>query len=151
MHVFTWTGTNNLTNEVQLPGARSKSRNIQRYKITDKSSGSLHVTRGKPVVNNSWYMNNTFNISLNRPILFFLQFVWQDKETSPRKLLQSVQHKRNCNTGNNIIMGLQQDGFLCLRNILYSTDDFCLLPPPLDTEGVTIRLQHSTIVLCVHY
>jgi hypothetical protein len=63
----------------------------------------------------------------------------------------SVQHKRNCNTGNNVIMGLQRDGFLCLGNILYSTDDFCLLPPPLDTEGVTIRLQQSTIVLCVHY
>lgn len=148
---FTWTGTNNRTNEVQLSTARSKSRNTQRYKITDKSSSSLHVTRGKPVVNNGWYMNNTFNISLNQAFLFFLQFLDRTKKHLLAKLLQSVQHKRNCNTGNNVIMGLLRDGFLCLRNILYSTDDFCLLPPPLVREGVTITLQQSTMVLCVHY
>lgn len=80
-------------------------------------------------------MNNTFNISLNQPFLFFLQFLDRTKKHLLAKLLQSVQHKRNCNTGNNVIMGLLRDGFLCLRNILYSTDDFCLLPPPLDREG----------------
>jgi len=148
---FTWTGTNNRTNEVQLSTARSKSRNTQRYKITDKSSSSLHVTRGKPVVNNGWYMSNTFNISLNQSFLFFLQFLDRTKKLLLAKLLQSVQHKRNCNTGNNVITGVLQDGFLCLRNVLYSTDDFCLLPPPLDTEGVTITLHRSTMVLCVHY
>lgn len=60
--------------------ACSQSRNTQRYKITDKSSSSLHVTRGKAVVNNGWSMNNTFNISLNQPFLFSLQLLDRTKK-----------------------------------------------------------------------
>ena len=89
---------------MQLSAARSKSRNAQRYKITDKSSSSLHVTRGKPVVNNGWYMNNTFNISLSQLFLFFLQFLDRTKKLLLATLLQSVRHKRNCNSGNNVII-----------------------------------------------